>query len=117
MREDLRELLEAVAFGEDARITPDHRLRAVEMLRDVSDPEPYDFARELIDVSDEEVQIQTDCYTASLLLLASDDERRAEWPETMRAVERVVEDRIAERERGRKNGRRKSPGDMSRASA
>jgi len=63
---------------------------------------------ELAELSDAEVQSATDRMTASLFLIADDDERRMEWPETVRSIEAEIERRVVERVQAcaaRPNGR------------
>jgi hypothetical protein len=100
MRDDLVSLLEAIAYGDDASVSVDHRLRAAAELRALGavDEEPSfrEIAwRELSDLDDREVQVQLDHTTAALLLCA-DEELRAEWPETTRAIERLVTARLSD---------------------
>jgi hypothetical protein len=101
VRDELEALLRAVAFGEDSSVSVDHRLRAAEQLRalGVGDDEPYRWERELVDMSDQEIQAHTDRMTAALFMLADDDELRERWPETWRAIRRAVDERLELAER------------------
>ena len=107
MSEDLRALLEAVAFADhDPAVTVSDRLRAVGLLREMGVGEDAGpdlrtlFGRDLADLSPEELERYNDDVLAGLavaLLLEGDEEARRRSPEFLAVLDRLVEERVAAR--------------------
>jgi hypothetical protein len=94
---DLRDVLEAVTFGEDDRIRPADRVRAAELLRELNALGLDDLFRlETASMSGEELDAAFDASTAVLLgeILAGRGAAIAEdFPQTVAAVEAMVDSR------------------------
>jgi hypothetical protein len=88
--DDKRALLEAIAYGDDARVTPGDRLRALEQLDALGDPAPA-LRAELAAASDEEVDRLWDAHLAhEAPLLLQDGPLAQRYPNAAAALRKAA---------------------------
>jgi hypothetical protein len=101
MAEDARAVLEAIAFGDDGRVTPSDRLRALEHLSRMEPNAQPDagYSSELAALEGEELDLHLDVLLAEQIAADVFGEGK-HWPTLARLVGQEVEDRagaLAER--------------------
>lgn len=101
MRDDLRALLEGIAYGDDPKITPGDRLRAAEQMLQLEDEAGGALLREVLALSADAVQAEYDLYVAQhelprLVHGGAVDQR---WPMCALALQLAVEERAEVRAR------------------
>jgi hypothetical protein len=101
-----RELLELLAFGRDPDVRPAERLRALELLEQMTeeDDRALAFAREAATMDEATVRAWEDAFFANLIARISDDEKQAlaEYPGIAAALSRAVDERAREIESARR---------------
>jgi hypothetical protein len=98
MTEDVRAVLEAIAFGDDGRVTPSDRLRALEHLSRMEPGEQPDgsYSSELAALEGEELDPHLDALLAEQIAADVFGEGK-HWPTLARLVGQEVEDRVRTR--------------------
>lgn len=94
MSEDRRAVLEAIAFGEDGRVTPSDRLRAIEHLSRLEEalPQPNTYAPELAALEGEELDRHLDALLADQIAADIFGEAK-QWPTLAHLVQTEFERR------------------------
>jgi len=95
-------VLEAIAFGNDPRITPSDRLRALEQLQAFPDQEAADVREILAGMSPEEIAFEWDLFCgAEVVQEALNESGKNAYPRMAAAIREAVEQRASEIVSGR----------------
>ena len=99
VRDDARPVLEAIAFGDDPRISPADRLRALELLRDVAPIESNLIPREVAAMSNVMLDETLDALLGPEIVASALDD--SGWPVMGSLIREAVEARARELVAGR----------------
>jgi hypothetical protein len=93
--DDRRAVLEAIAFGDDHRVTPSDRLRALEHLARMEDSEPPNarYSSELAALEGEELDRHLDALLAEQIAADIFGEAK-QWPTLAQLVQREIDLRV-----------------------